>query len=440
MTKKEILSAIRSKLNITALNDMQKEVISTFGTSDDIIVLSPTGSGKTLAFCIPVLRSLKPAYGKVQAIFIAPTRELVIQIENVIRSIATGYKVTACYGGHNMADEKQSLSVTPDIIVGTPGRLTDHLNRKNIDLYSVRYLVLDEFDKSLDLGFEDDMQKIIRRMPNLSKKILSSATPLTEIPEFTGIKDITTLNYLTENKNLRERMSIHRVVSSEDDKLDTLLNLLKCIEPSPTIVFANHRESVERIYKFLKSQKLPVGIYHGGLDQHDREISLAMFSNGTYKILVTTDLGSRGLDIAEVHNIIHYHIPPSAETYTHRNGRTARIDSSGEIYVITSVKEKLPDYMNFDDTKETNTPSANSFKGDTSTLYFSAGKKEKISKGDILGFLINQGGSEPSEIGKIDIKDHYSIVAVPVFRAEEILKRIETQKIKNQKVRISIVQ
>lgn len=440
MTKKEILSAISSKLKITALNNMQKEVMTVSETSDNIIILSPTGSGKTLAFCIPVLRSLKPPCGKVQALLIAPTRELVTQIESIIRAIATGYKITACYGGHNMADETQSLSVTPDIVVGTPGRLTDHINRKNIDLHTVRYLVLDEFDKSLELGFQEEMQKIIRKMPGLSKRILSSATPIAEIPDFTGIKTITTLNFLTENDLLRERMTIHRVISDSNDKLDSLLNLLNDIQPGSTIVFANHRESVERIFEFLKSKKLPAGIYHGGLDQHDREKSLAMFNNGTYKILITTDLGSRGLDIAEVYNIIHYHVPSTPETYTHRNGRTARINSSGEIYVITSANEKIPDYMEFDDTKETGAGHGTRFKEEKSTLYFSAGKKEKISKGDILGFLVNQGKTDSSEIGRIDIKDHYSLVAVPSEKAKVILDRIENQKIKNQKVKISIVQ
>lgn len=440
MKEKEILSAINSRLKIAGLNDMQTGVMAASRTSDNIIILSPTGSGKTLAFCIPLLCSLKSPNGKVQALIIAPTRELVTQIESIIRTIATGYKITACYGGHNMADEKQSLAVTPDIIVGTPGRLTDHINRKNIDLRTVRYLVLDEFDKSLELGFQEEMQKIIRIMPGLTKRILSSATPIAEIPEFTGIKNVTTLNFLTDNSLLRERMKMHRVISDSNDKLDSLLNLLNSVEPGATIVFANHRESVERIYEFLKSKKLPVGIYHGGLDQHEREKSLAMFNNGTYKILITTDLGSRGLDIAEVYNIIHYHLPSTAETYTHRNGRTARINSSGEIYVITSATEQIPDYMEFDDTKETTVNNAASFKGEKSTLYFSAGKKEKISRGDILGFLVNQGQTDPAEIGKIDIKDHYSLVAVPRHKAKETLKRIETQKIKNQKVKISIVQ
>ncbi|MEG1538881.1 MAG: DEAD/DEAH box helicase [Muribaculaceae bacterium] len=438
MKESEILLTLKAKHGIEELNEMQKKILSQSTTSGDMIILSPTGSGKTIAFLLPILKSLKPSSGKVQVVIIAPSRELVTQIDSVARSLAVGYKTTCCYGGHSVIDEKQSLAITPDIIVGTPGRLLDHINRKNIDLLSTRFLILDEFDKSLELGFQEEMQKIVKRMPNLSRRILTSATSINEMPEFVGLQSATTYNFLQGNASLRDRLTVWEVKSTSNDKLEMLLMLLNNVKEGRTIVFANHREAVERIYDYLMDNYMPAGMYHGGLEQIDREKALSMFNNGTYRVLVTTDLGSRGLDIAEVTNIIHYHLPSSSETYTHRNGRSARVNATGEIYVITSPTEKIPAYIVFDGEKDIDENAVSLLKKTMTTLYFQAGKKEKISRGDIVGFLVNQGGLQSDEIGQIDLKDHYTLVAIPALKTEEILDRIATQKIKNKRVRISV--
>lgn len=438
MKESEILATLNTKYGIDELNNMQKQILLQSSTPGDMIILSPTGSGKTIGFLLPILKALKQPNGKVQAVIIAPSRELVTQIDLVARSLAIGFKITCCYGGHSVLDEKQSLAVTPDIIVSTPGRLLDHINRKNIDLFSTRFLILDEFDKSLELGFHEEMQKIVRQMPNLSRRILTSATAIGEMPQFVGLKSPSTYNFLEGNTSVRDRLTVWEIVSESKDKLDTLIMLLNNVKEGRTIVFANHRESVERIYDFLLDNDLPIGIYHGGLEQIDREKALSMFNNGTFRVLVTTDLGSRGLDIAEVTNIIHYHLPSSAETYTHRNGRSARVNATGEIYVITSSIEKLPDYITFDGKKKLDEYAVSSLVKTTTTLYFQAGKKEKISRGDIVGFLVNQGGLESSEIGQIDLKDHYVLVSIPIEKIDKVMERIAPLKIKNKRVRISI--
>lgn len=440
MKEQEILSLINERLGISDLNDLQKSVLKNLKISSSAIIYSPTGSGKTLAFSVTLLKALKNFdTEKLQAVIIAPSRELVIQISDVIRTIAPDYKVTSLYGGHNVADEKNSLQNVPSIIVGTPGRLLDHANRGNIDLTNVRQLILDEFDKCLELGFEEEMRKLLKKMPNLSRKILTSATILNEIPEFVNLREYVTLDFLENAENPSERTTVWQVKSEEKDKLAALRTLLYSIPQGKTIIFANYRDAVSRIYKNLKDNQISAGIYHGALEQMDREKAIAMFNNESYPILVSTDLGSRGLDIKEVKNIIHYHLPVSQESYTHRNGRTARVDKTGDVYILTHQDEQLPDFVTIDETF--NLPEKceqKSIVNRNSTLYFKAGKKEKISKADIVGFIANNSQIAPNEIGVINVYDHYALVAIPKQKAKTAVSQLLKAKIKGKKIRIEI--
>ena len=376
MKEKEIISNIREKLGIECLNDMQREMLDSINEPGDLVLLSPTGSGKTLAFIAPMLKELKAPNGKLQAVIIAPSRELVIQIFGIVRAIATGHKVTCCYGGHSVADERQSLSVVPSIIVSTPGRLLDHINREHINVFTTRLLVLDEFDKSLELGFHDEMKRILRRMPNISRRTLTSATMIDEFPDFLRLHQVRIVNFLADKKELDSRLTVWSVRSDAKDKLEAALSLLKSITPGRTIIFANHRESAERIQEFLVQRGVSAGLYHGGLDQQEREMALTLFDNGSNLILVTTDLGSRGLDIADVASIIHYHLPSSREIYTHRNGRTARVAANGNVYVLLGPTEEVPDYITFNDELSLNKANATAeLKSQVASIYFNAGKK-----------------------------------------------------------------
>ena len=441
MKEKEIISNIREKLGIECLNDMQREMLDSINEPGDLVLLSPTGSGKTLAFIAPMLKELKAPNGKLQAVIIAPSRELVIQIFGIVRAIATGHKVTCCYGGHSVADERQSLSVVPSIIVSTPGRLLDHINREHINVFTTRLLVLDEFDKSLELGFHDEMKRILRRMPNISRRTLTSATMIDEFPDFLRLHQVRIVNFLADKKELDSRLTVWSVRSDAKDKLEAALSLLKSITPGRTIIFANHRESAERIQEFLVQRGVSAGLYHGGLDQQEREMALTLFDNGSNLILVTTDLGSRGLDIADVASIIHYHLPSSREIYTHRNGRTARVAANGNVYVLLGPTEEVPDYITFNDELSLNKANATAeLKSQVASIYFNAGKKEKISRGDIVGFIANNGGITAQEIGTISLHDHYAIVAVPRAKVDDILSRIARLKIKNKRVRITPIQ
>lgn len=444
MREKEFLPLLKEKFNISELNEMQKKMLQISSESRDIILLSPTGSGKTLAFILPMLKMLKAPTGRVQAVIIAPSRELVMQITGIIRDMARGYKVTALYGGHKVEDEVNSLIIVPDIIVATPGRLLDHINRRNVDVLPVRILVLDEFDKSLELGFEDEMKKIISRLKNVSRTILTSATDLAVLPDFLSLTEPSKIDFLSANKKLRKRLGVHRVASDEKDKLTTLQALLatlhkKAAEGDRSIIFVNHRESAERIYQFLVKNGYPATLYHGGLEQNEREKAITLFNNGSRPVLVATDLAARGLDIEKIRNIVHYHQPLTEETYTHRNGRTARIDAEGDIYILVGPDEDVKEFVDFDDDFY---PDYSEKAPDTTgmeTIRFSAGRKEKLSKGDILGFLVKTGGLEPSEIGKIDIFDHYSLAAVDAAKVRDLLDRISKEKIKGKRQKIELL-
>ena len=425
MKEKEILQTVKERMGIETLNDMQSMALDKWKSgSGDLILYSPTGTGKTLAFTMCLLQALKPPMQQLQAVVLSPSRELVMQTAEILRQLATGYKVTPCYGGHAVSDEKASLAVTPDIIVATPGRLLDHHKRG-------------QMDKSLELGFEDEMRQLLKQMPKLNRRILASATVLYPVPDYVRLHNPYTLNVLDKSEQPAERITVRQVMADSKDKLDTLRQLLLSLDDGKVIVFANYRESVERIHQFLVKNRIDAGIYHGALEQQDRECAVAMLNNGSINVLVSTDLASRGLDIDTVEHIIHYHMPVSEQAYIHRNGRTARVDAVGNAYVITAPAEELPDWVTIDEPMALH-PADSRPRAMMATLYFQAGKKEKLSRGDILGFIAGKVGIEASSIGRIDVRDHYSLAAVPRRNAQGVLKNLMNAKIKGKKVRISI--
>ncbi len=440
---KEISTLIEKacrNLNIDSLNGMQKQMLETAQRPHDIILLSPTGTGKTLAFLLPVLQRIDPRAAGVQALVLVPSRELALQIESVLRKIAAGIKIVCCYGGHSAREESKSLAVAPALIVGTPGRIADHLRRGRLSLDTLDTLVLDEFDKCLALGFHDEMKEIIAPLKEVKKKILTSATDSESLPAFTALRRPVKLDFLGSKRseeNINERLSLYRIDSPEKDKLDTLLVLLHNLKPGLTLIFCNQRESVERVQQFLTDRGIIAEAFHGGMEQADRERALCKFRNHSSYICVSTDLAARGLDIPEVKYIIHYHLPVDLESFTHRNGRTARMHAEGEAFMIVGPTEQLPEYAR-QATAFRLDPTANLLQTPPmATLHFAAGKKEKISKGDIVGFLTQKGGLTADEIGFIEVKDHYCYAAVARDKAHETLRRLRDEKIKGKKVKIS---
>lgn len=432
----DIIERITQKTPVKSLNEMQQAMAA--NKSRHTVLLAPTGSGKTLAFAIPMLMDCRPPQGRVQAIVIAPSRELVTQIAEVVRPIALPLKTVAFYGGHSMLDEMRSLAAVPDIIIATPGRLLDHLNRSTIDLGSVKTLVLDEYDKSLELGFQDEMRRICRRICRLDKVILTSATTLAEMPDFLHLSNPETIDFTDKVDKPSGRMEMVEVPSPVRDKLPTLIDLATGFGPaSRSIIFVNHRESAQRVYDAMLDAGFPAGIYHGGLDQLQRELAVDMLNNGTTPILIATDLASRGLDIADVQSVVHYHMPPTPEAWTHRNGRTARQGATGTVYIITAEGENIPDYVNWQRKYRPRQSNGHPHPSPVATIYFNGGKKEKISRGDIAGFLMQKGGLSSPEITSIIVKDHCAIAAIPAAKAAATLAAIAPHKVKGQRIRVS---
>lgn len=431
------LQSIYKNLQIQDMNQMQKSAYKASENENDLLLLSPTGSGKTLAFLFPVLRNLKKENSGIQAMILVPSRELALQIEQVFKSMGTDFKVSVCYGGHDKKIEVNNLIESPALLIGTPGRIAYHLKNDNFDATTIKTLVLDEFDKSLEFGFHDDMSLIISEMPLLSQRILTSATAMTEIPSFTGLNNEATVDFL-KVLEIKPDFQLRKVITTSEGKLETLFQLLCKIGNKRTLIFCNHRDAVDRISELLKEKGISRETFHGGMEQDERERALLKFKNDSSRILITTDLASRGLDIPEVESIVHYQLPPKEDAFIHRNGRTARMNAKGFVYLIMTEDENFP-FIKKNTPEEKLTqdykmPSRTPYL----TIYISAGKKDKVNKVDIVGFLIKKGELEKDDIGLIEVKDTTSYVAVNRQKVVALLKKLDNQRLKNKKLKIEI--
>lgn len=425
-----------SNLQIGELNAMQQASLEANKTANAVMLLADTGSGKTLAFLLPVTQLLDKRH-QTQALIIVPSRELALQIEQVFKKMGTGFKITCCYGGHKREIEENNLLQAPALIVGTPGRLADHIRRGNITTTHIETLVLDEFDKSLEEGFEEEMSFIISSLPALKKRILTSATEAVEVPGFVGLQEPVKINFLTGEQS--DALAIQIVKSDDRDKSETLFRLICHLGNRSTIIFCNQREFVETVNAFLKDKGIVSVFYHGAMEQRDRDVALCKFRNGSSNVLVTTDLAARGLDIPNIRYIVHYQLPTSQESFTHRNGRTARMDASGTAILILAPGEYIPAYISPEPTTiELPETAEVPQKPGWTTFFIGAGKKDKVNKVDIVGFFTNKGQLKKEDIGLIEVKDFFSFVAIRKSKASHTLHSIKEEKIKNKKVKIDV--
>jgi len=426
------------RLNITALNDMQNASLKAAKAGKDVVLIAPTGSGKTLAFLLPLLSNLKADIKGVQALVLVPSRELALQIEQVFKQMGTSFKVNCCYGGHAVRIEKNNLAHPPAVLIGTPGRIAYHLEHQNFDESFVETLILDEFDKSLEFGFEQDMSYIIGSLLSLKQRILTSATKMEEVPAFVKLNNPVEVDF-SKNAEVKPDLKLKKVVApTAADKLDVLFKLLSKIGNKNTLVFCNHRETVDRISDLLFEHGLEHDVFHGGMEQFDREKALLKFRNGSHKILVTTDLAARGLDIPEVENIVHYQLPYTEDAYIHRNGRTARMNAKGTAYAVLTNEEHykyLPENIEEEKLGEKyKMPEVS----DWQTLYLAHGKKDKINKIDIVGLFLQKGGLDKEDLGLIDVKDTTSYIAVKRNKVDKLLKVLSGEKIKGKKLKLEV--
>ena len=431
------LQPIYEKLQIQEMNQMQKSTFQASENEQDIILLSPTGSGKTLAFLFPVLRNLQKDISGIQAIILVPARELALQIEQVFKNMGTDFKVTICYGGHDKKIEINNLTQAPAVLIGTPGRVAYHLKNSNFEPKTIKTLVLDEFDKALELGFEEDMNLIISSLKNISQRFLTSATAMDNIPKFVGLENEKTINFLKLGE-AKPNIQLKKVMTIPEEKLETLFKLICKIGNKRTLIFCNHRDAVDRISELLREKGIDRETFHGGMEQDERERALLKFRNDSTRILITTDLASRGLDIPEVESIVHYQLPPKEDAFIHRNGRTARMHAKGFAYLIMTEEENFPFIKG-------NTPEENitenyriPAKTPFQTIYISAGKKDKVNKVDIVGYLIKKGELAKEDVGIIEVKDTTSYVAVARNKVKDVLKKLANEKLKGKKIKMEI--
>ena len=431
------LQTIYQNLQIQDMNQMQKTTYKATEDHKDVILLSPTGSGKTLGFLFPILRNLNTRLVGIQAIILVPSRELALQIEQVFKSMGTDLKVSIAYGGHDKKIEINNLIEAPAVLIGTPGRIAYHLKNENFNPETIKTLVLDEFDKALELGFQEDMEYIIGSLTGLSQRILTSATVMDNIPKFVELNNEKKINFLKENES-KPNIQLKKVMTTPEEKLNTLFQLICKIGNKRTLIFCNHRDAVDRISELLREKGIDRETFHGGMEQDERERALLKFRNDSTRILITTDLASRGLDIPEVESIVHYQLPPKEDAFIHRNGRTARMHAKGFAYLIMTEEENFPFIKG-------NTPEENitenyriPAKTPFQTIYISAGKKDKVNKVDIVGYLIKKGELAKEDVGIIEVKDTTSYVAVARNKVKDVLKKLANEKLKGKKIKMEI--
>ncbi len=433
------LSSSLDNIGIKSLNSLQNRSISAIENNNNVIIISPTGTGKTICFLIPAIELCDSNSNTIQVLILSPTRELALQIEDILKRMKTGLKINTFYGGHSIKTEINNLSVPPNILIGTPGRVADHLRRGTMDICNIKALIIDEFDKTLELGFKKETEFIVNNASNREKTILTSATNIKEIPEFIDIKNFNKIEHINANAEERNNIRFYKVYSDDNDKFEALINLLCKLQSESSIIFCNHKDAVSRISSLLKKNGIVHDQYHGSLKQEERERAIVKIKNKSSNILLATDLAARGIDIDNLDNIIHYQLPKTPESYIHRNGRTARFSSNGNVYIVLSSNEYMPPFIT--DNFETNDIKKHITlppKPDLTTLYISLGRKEKISKKDVLGFLIHTGKANMTDINIINISDHCSYVAVNTKSCKAIVHNCKGKKIKRQQVKIEI--
>ncbi|QCR22010.1 DEAD/DEAH box helicase [Pontibacter sp. SGAir0037] len=448
--RNELLEQLQALAYLTP-TAIQEAAIPAILDGADVAGQAETGSGKTAAYGLPLLHRLDANLEQVQALIVVPTRELALQVRQELKQFAKlmpNLKISSFYGGHAFSQERASLAHPPQVLVGTPGRLTDHLNRNTLNLAHVQQLVLDEADKLLEMGFEEELDQVIAALPRKRQTILFSAT----MPE--GVKELISASLKAPKfikataTTVPDQVKFVGLKVEQADRQEVLVKLLQQQSGSGTVVFTNTRAATDEVTAFVQAHGLSVKALHGGMEQRDRDQTMTLFRNGSVAILVATDVAARGLDIDALHAIIHYELPDDKAAYLHRSGRTGRAGRNGTVYTLATPKgeQKLRDWelVRMDEWLDAGTLSAahtqQASEPRFATIYIQAGRKDKISPRDIVGALIAEAGLEAGQIGKIEVQDKSSYVAVPEKESREIVKLLSNGKIKGRKFRVSLVQ
>lgn len=464
----EILKALKN-LGFESPSEVQKEVIPEMLKKKDIVVKSQTGSGKTASFGIPLCELINEEENMVKALVLVPTRELAMQVKEDISNIGRLKKIrsAAIFGKQPFNEQVRELKQRVHIVCGTPGRVIDHIKRGNLDTSNIEYVVIDEADKMLNMGFIDQIGEVLASLPSKKNTALFSATIPSEIE---GLY----LKYMNEPEVLnikskvfnREKIIERYLVSGREDKFKALLKLLYSYTDESAIVFCNTKDSVKNLSSLLKKEKIKVKELHGDMDQKERLNVMESFKNKDFKVLVATDIAARGIHISHITNVFNYEVPMEKESYVHRIGRSGRGEKNGLAITLTSLGEKrflddIQDYIGykieeiflpvyekviegrkkfFEDQKDSygnNVSSKKSVHSEVAKIHINAGKKKKIRNIDILGALCNLDGLSGEDIGIIDVQDGFSFVDILNGKGDYILSRHKEIKVKGKLAKIS---
>jgi len=421
---------------------IQEKAIPLLQQNKDVIAQAKTGSGKTLAFALPLILKLDETEHFPQALIIAPTRELSEQIAGECRKLAQykkDVKIITLYGGTSLTQQVASLEKGADIIVGTPGRLLDHFSRETIHLGQIKTLILDEADRMLDMGFADDILKLVSNLPKQRQSLLFSATYPEKIDKLTKVILNNPIEIQIEGQTENIAIEEHAYAVKDLDK--ALITTLQHFQPSLAVVFCNTKAKTVEVSDMLDSKGFDVATLNGDLEQYERQEMLLQFANGSLPVLVATDLAARGLDIEAIDIVINYDIPMKAEDYTHRIGRTGRADKKGlaislcNEYGERKLSEVRPT-LNITSIENLR-PNKNFYlQGTVGTLCIDGGKKKKVRAGDILGTLCKDIGLENKQIGKIKITATHAYVAIDKTVIKKAFNGLKNGKIKGKKLRV----
>ncbi len=438
------------------MTSIQAQAIPVLLEGHDLIGRSKTGSGKTAAFAIPILQKLELKHRTVQALVVCPTRELSTQVGKEIRKFGRKFpelQVAVVYGGVPIREQAQALETGSQVVVGTPGRLLDLVSKRILFLGDVKIFILDEADKMLEMGFEDDMAALMNILPSLRQTALFSAT----FPE--TLKEISR-HFQNQPKEIVVEETTNSLALIEqfaydyDDDLEKQNVLMRVLQQHPknsVLIFCNQKSTVDELLQKFTEQKIPCGALHGDIEQRDRDRIISLFRNNSYRILIATDVAARGLDIDHLELVVNYDFPLQTESYIHRIGRTGRAGRAGAAVLLTKPIESMKireleqasgskmqrPKLGF---KNQHSIGASHSAAIMQTLSISGGRKDKLRPGDILGALTNPAmGLKAADVGKIEILEHQSLVAISAHHASMVLQKLRESKIKGHKFQIKIV-
>ena len=439
------------QLGYTEMTPIQAASLPLALAGHDVIAQASTGSGKTAAFGLPLVEKLIANFHAVQALVLCPTRELADQVTSEIRRLARAIhniKVVTLCGGVALRGQEQSLQHGAHVVVGTPGRLLDHLSRGHLRLDSVKTVVLDEADRMLDMGFFDDMVQLIQQCPAQRQTLLFSATYPEGIDKLSARFMRSPQKVKVQTVHAADKIKQLFYEVRENERLHAVSLLLNHFRPESTLAFCNTKQQCKALLAVLQAQGFDALALYGELEQRERDQVLVQFANRSCSVLVATDVASRGLDISQLNAVINVDVTPDAEIYIHRIGRTGRADAQGLALTLASLDEmgavgRIEVLQGMASTwaslDSLTAAPGGPLKAPMRTLQIVGGRKEKIRPGDVLGALTGEAGFAAQHIGKINVNEFSTYVAVSAALAKQVMQRLSECRIKGKSVRVRLV-